>query len=95
EDPDANDLLRRDGQLSSDDHDLLDEFIDDSGKDIDTVRDRQQVVTDAVKTDTKETLEKANRLMATDPQTGEEILKLQLDKVRDVLDLDPDVRLQL
>ncbi|MDP7280767.1 MAG: hypothetical protein QGG39_12915, partial [Candidatus Poribacteria bacterium] len=95
EDPDANDLLRRDGQLSSDDNDLLDEFIDDSGKDIDTVRDRQQVVTDAVKTEVKVALEKANRLMATDPQTAEEILKLQLDKVRDVLDLDPDVRLQL
>lgn len=95
EDPDANDLLRRDGALSSDDHDLLDGFIDDAGEGIDTVRHRQQVVTDAVKTDTKETLEKANRFMATDPRTGEEILKLQLDKVRDVLDLDPDVRLQL
>ncbi len=95
EDPDANAILRHDRQLSSDDHNLLDGFIDDSGEGIDTVRQRQQVVTDAVKTDTKETLEKANRLMAVDPQTGEELLKLQLDKVRDALDLDPDVRLQL
>ncbi len=107
EDPDASiltDQVKQDSHdavtgrgraLSGDDHNLLDNFIEESGEGIDKVRDRQQVVTDAVKADVAHELEDANRMLDGAPETAEENLKLMLDSIRDVPDLDPDVRLQL
>ena len=85
----------RAGSLSVDDHDLLDNFIEESGEGIDKVRDRQQVITDAVKADVTQALEDANRMLDGSPETAENELKLVLDSVRNAFDLDPDVRLQL
>lgn len=85
----------RPGPLAGDDNDLLSDFIAGAGGEIDKVRQRQTIVTEAIKGDVTETLEKANEVMGTDPQTAESTLKLQLEAIKGVPDVDPDVVAQL
>jgi hypothetical protein len=65
------------------------------GSVIDALRQRQQVVTQAMKSDVQETLSRARVLMSTDPAGAENGLKLLLFTVEAASDLDPDVRQQL
>ena len=74
---------------------LLEEYIASSGDGISKVENRQKVVTGAIKSDVTVELEKANRLMDSDPGSVEAQLKLVLQNVSQAPDLDPDVRMQL
>ena len=59
------------------------------------MRIAKKVVTGAIKSDVADELEKANRLMDSDPGSVEAQLKLVLQNVSQAPDLDPDVRMQL
>ena len=106
EDPQANQLANPDqpqetaaesdaANSVSSQESLLEDYIASSGDGISKVEDRQKVITGAIKSDVAVELEKANRLMDSDPGSVEAQLKLVLQNVGQAPDLDPDVRMQL
>ncbi len=62
---------------------------------IDALMQRQQVVTQVMKSDVQETLSRARAILSSDPGRAENGLKLMLFTVQATSDLDPDVRQQL
>lgn len=62
---------------------------------IDALTQRQQVVTQLMKSEVQETLSRARAILASDPAGAESGLKLMLFTVQATSDLDPDVRQQL
>ncbi|MCE9544987.1 MAG: VWA domain-containing protein [Planctomycetia bacterium] len=62
---------------------------------ISQVQKRLDIATQILKADVKESLEKARKMMGTDPKTAENDLKLMLDTVRNTQDVSADVKSQL
>ncbi|MCE9557164.1 MAG: VWA domain-containing protein, partial [Planctomycetes bacterium] len=83
------------GAAAGADSDLLAQIPKGQGDQIDVVQQRIDLNTKILQADVKESLEKARKLMGTDPGSVENDLRLMLDTVRNTQDVSADAKAQL